>query len=326
VWARDYGRAIADWPLVHTFNLYVRRDLATELWDYAPEAQAASTASGVDYSEQWSQRAAAETWGSLGSGTGQLWHPRGGGGCRRPVYVADSQNNRVVVFDANGQYLRQWGELGSDPASSPSPGAWRFRPRERSMWRTPGTIASRCSMRTAPTCAVGASSARATSAGDSGDLLYGPRDIAISADGDVYVSDTGNKRVVRYDANGVMLGAVGGNGAEDGQFQEPVGLAFDGDGNLLVADTWNQRVQVFDAQLNYLRQWPVYAWDGLSVTNKPYLTVEGDHVYITDPDANRVLEFDGQGELVAAWGQYGSDVTGMINPTGLRVDGQGRCW
>ena len=145
-----------------------------------------------------------------------------------------------------------------------------------------------------------------------------PEGIFVTPDGHIYVADTGNKRVVKYDAQGAVLGVVGGAGPEAGRFQEPVGLAVGPDGNLYVADTWNQRVQVFSPALEFVREWPVYAWEGASVVNKPYIAVDGDgHVVVSDPEGYRLLEFDPQGELVAAWGQFGADLAGMNLPTGL---------
>jgi uncharacterized protein (TIGR03663 family) len=325
IWARDYGRAIDDWPLVHDFTLYLRRDLAEELWDYAPQAQAAEELPTVDYTANWTQRVASAIWGSAGSSVGQLLAPKGlAADAAGNIYVADSANNRVVVFDANGAFLRQWGSLGSGEGQFSEPwgvavsaggevyvaDTWNHRVQvfsaDGQFLRQWGQFGE------APVAAV------------SGDLLYGPRDIAVSAEGDVYVSDTGNKRIVRYDPDGNMLGAVGGIGGGDGQFQEPVGLALADDGTLYVADTWNQRVQVFSADLAYVAQWPVYAWEGFSVTNKPYLAVDEDYIYISDPDAHRVLTFDLEGVYVSAWGQYGADATGLNLPTGVLMDGEGR--
>ena len=54
-------------------------------------------------------------------------------------------------------------------------------------------------------------------------VFYGPRDMAIDAAGDLYVTDTGNKRVMKFSADGQFLGQWGGFGFQRGQFPEPVG-------------------------------------------------------------------------------------------------------
>src|SRR5205085_12455293 len=73
--------------------------------------------------------------------------------------------------------------------------------------------------------------------------LFGPRSIAIAPDGSLWVSDTGNKRLIHYTNSGQLLGTLGSAGSGPGQFNEQVGIAFDATGSLYVADTWNGRVQ-----------------------------------------------------------------------------------
>ncbi len=319
---REYPRSTDNWYLVSTFAVYIRRDVAAQLWDMGPEvAGLGEPLPGDEYIDKWRQRSAVAALGSgllqsprdvaidaqanlyvaSGSSRIQVLDPQGAlvreigeagsepGALSDPwgvavasdgsIYVADTWNHRIQVYDAGGRYLRSWGMYGSTDDMA------------------------------------------------AGALLYGPRDIELDASGNVYVTDTGNKRVIKYSAQGEVLGVVGGAGSEPGQFQEPVGLAIDGEGNLYVADTWNQRIQVFDADLKYLREWPVYAWESASVVNKPYLAVDSrGHVLASDPEGFRLFEFDSEGALVACWGQYGSDLQSMNLPSGLAFGPDGRLY
>jgi sugar lactone lactonase YvrE len=125
---------------------------------------------------------------------------------------------------------------------------------------------------------------------------------------------------------------IGVQGMEVGQFEEPVGIAVDAQDNLYVADTWNQRVQVFstsDAGQTYqpVLQWDVAGWFSTSLDNKPYIAVDGQgHVFITDPEAFRVIEFDTNGQFIHTWGDYGTDLGSLGLASGVGVDGQGRVW
>ena len=92
--------------------------------------------------------------------------------------------------------------------------------------------------------------------------LFGPRAVLVSR-GYLYVADTGNKRVVRFDKDGKKVSEWGSAGDGPGEFVEPVGLAADAAGNVLVADTGNHRIQVFDAEGKFLRQFPVFGLEGL---------------------------------------------------------------
>lgn len=76
-----------------------------------------------------------------------------------------------------------------------------------------------------------------------------PRGIAADEDGNVYVADTGNHRVVHLFNTGRELlwsGTLGSLGDEPGRFRSPWGVALDSRGYLYVTDTGNSRVQVFD--------------------------------------------------------------------------------
>jgi sugar lactone lactonase YvrE len=162
--------------------------------------------------------------------------------------------------------------------------------------------------------------------------LWGPRGIVVDSQGHVLVADTGNKRIIVYDADGNFLSQFGGQGSAAGQFDEPVGLTLDSQGNLYVADTWNQRIQVFAPSTDKSTytpstQWDIAGWLSQSLDNKPYLTADQHgHIFATDPDSFRVLEFTSNGEFVQTWGQSGTGLDNFGVPSGIAVDGEGRVW
>jgi sugar lactone lactonase YvrE len=71
-----------------------------------------------------------------------------------------------------------------------------------------------------------------------------PTDIAVDAAGNVYVLDSGNHRVQKFDAAGQYLATFGRRGQGPAEFQFPLSLDIDSEGYLYVADPNNQRIQV----------------------------------------------------------------------------------
>ncbi len=149
--------------------------------------------------------------------------------------------------------------------------------------------------------------------------------------GRVFITDTGNKRVVVFTADGEYVTQFGSAGMGPGQFDEPVGLAVDLAGLVYVADTWNQRIQVFQAddqgQYTPLRSWDMQAWYGQSLENKPYMTVdEQGNLFISDPEGYRILQFTLLGEPLLYWGDFGSESNHFALPVGVTIDPQGDVW
>lgn len=72
-----------------------------------------------------------------------------------------------------------------------------------------------------------------------------PTNVAVDADGNLYVADTWNDRVEMFDADGNFIRAWGKSGDGPGYFARPKGIAIDSDGHVWVADSVQDRVQVF---------------------------------------------------------------------------------
>ncbi|MFO7698712.1 MAG: hypothetical protein R6X16_16370, partial [Anaerolineae bacterium] len=318
---RKWDKPLTEWPYVTRFAMYVSQDVVKQMWDGGTEALTAQLPTAPNaYLEKWTPLAASRAIGSAGSDQGQLRSPKGiAVGTAGNLYVADSQNHRIQVFTPDGSFLREWGTQGAGPGQLQEP--WGVAVAND------GTVyvADTWNHRVQVFAASGAYLREWGIFGETGDnvtldgAFYGPRGVALDSAGNLYVSDTGNKRVLKYSAQGELLAAVGGSGEGPGQFQEPVGLAVGDDGTVYVADTWNKRIQAFDADLSYVREWPVKGWNSVSVTNKPYLAVDASGtVWATDPESHRVLGFV-DGEIAVVFGQYGSGLDGLNMPTGLSV-------
>ena len=92
--------------------------------------------------------------------------------------------------------------------------------------------------------------------GDDEAHLNRPTDMAISPDGDVFVTDGyGNNRIVHYDARGRFVKTWGKLGVDAGDLSQPHSIAMDSQGRLYVAERNNARIQIFDQEGNSLAQW-----------------------------------------------------------------------
>ena len=88
----------------------------------------------------------------------------------------------------------------------------------------------------------------------SADHLSGPRDVAVAADGSIYIADTFNHCVRRLDLRGSLTTVAGtcgysgfdgdGGPAQAALLYRPYGVAISESGDLYIADTGNHRVRV----------------------------------------------------------------------------------
>jgi DNA-binding beta-propeller fold protein YncE len=331
------GLTVSDWNPSDKMQLLIRKDVAAEIWDYG--VLQTTTVQADPYEQGRLSLQADLIFGVNGSSGGQFNTPHGIAiAPDGTLYVADTNNNRIQHFSADGQFLNAWGSFSDITAGVAPPGTfnqpwdvavspdgefvyvadtWNHRIQKFTASGTPLTM-------------WGTPLYDPTTNGPFG--IWGPRGIAVDAQGRVFVADTGNKRILVYDADGNFILQIGSQGLSFGQFEEPVGLAFDPRGYLYVADTWNQRVQVFAPSEDGLTyspslQWDIAGWYGESLDNKPYLAVDNQgHIFVTDPEAFRVLEFTANGSFIRTWGEYGIGAENFGLATAIAVDAEGHVW
>jgi DNA-binding beta-propeller fold protein YncE len=152
----------------------------------------------------------------------------------------DSQ--RISKFDADGKFVKCWGEPGSEKG--------QFA-RIRAMALGPDGLlyaADACNHRIQVFTRDGEWVRMFGEAGDGeGELSY-PYDVAFSPGPTpyLYVVEYGNQRVQKFTPEGKSLGVWGGAGREPGRFHSPWGIAVDSRGRVFVVDSSNDRVQRID--------------------------------------------------------------------------------
>src|SRR3954447_16485940 len=163
---------------------------------------AAQSASALSYREE-------AVFGSQGAGPGQFSQPQGIAADPQDgePFVADSNNNRVQVFSAEGVFARQFGTLGSGTGQFNLPEGVGISPIAPNDLYVADTNNNRIERFTNAGAFI---SAFGTIGSGPGQLEF-PRNIAFDPQGNVYVGDTGaNNRVTKWAADGTFQNIVGG--------------------------------------------------------------------------------------------------------------------
>jgi uncharacterized protein (TIGR03663 family) len=240
------------------------------------------------------------------------------------LYVADSGNHRIQKFDGDGHFLGVLGTAGGGEGQFNEP--WGVAVDSKGNIYVADTWNHRIQKFDSNFRFQKAWGVAFVDVGkrEPGPLeLFGPRSVAIDADDNVWVTDTGNKRILKFDSDGNFLAQYGGPGNGPGQFDEPVGIAIAPSGEILVADAWNRRIQRFSPEFEYLGEIPVESWGSQGVADKPYLAVLDDgRIVASDPANGVVLVFDSEGRQVASW-RAPASATEVSRPVGVAVSSTG---
>ncbi len=325
------------WSPADRMRLYIRKDVAAQVWDYGVSPSALEPPTFEDpYAENIFDLSASLVVGGEGTAPGEFFRPRDVAlSPDGTLYVADTANHRVQRLSPDGEVLDVWGTF-ANRAQGDAPGGTFNEPwgiavapdgnvyvadtwNHRIQWFTPeGEFLGMFGQE---------------GYGEVPSSFWGPRDVAIDNGGRVYVSDTGNKYVKAFDLEGNPIGQFGGAGYLTGFLDEPVGLAASQQGIVYVVDTWNQRIQGFlpieaDASFAPVAEWEVDAWFGQSLENKPYIdTGAGGAVCTTDPEGFRVLCFQSEGEFLGGWGGiFGDSLNQFDLLSGVAVTDDGVVW
>lgn len=197
------------------------------------------------------------------------------------LYVADRLNHRVQVFDAQGNYVRQFGTHGTAAGQLNYPINLAFAPNgdllvvdmdNINVFTPEGVFVKRYSVQfvidiavdrsTGDIYALGSSKITVLDAGLTRELRsfgsYGTgnlqfdnaRAIELGPDDNLYVADGLNDRVQIISKDGTFVDTFGSSGTADGEFNNATAIALDGSGNVYVGDGNNDRVQIFTKSAN----------------------------------------------------------------------------
>jgi tripartite motif-containing protein 71 len=227
-----------------------------------------------------------------GSGAGQFGSAVGIATDGANVYVADYNNKRIQKYDLAGASVSEWAMPGGQRpdrltvaagkvyVTTAADAIWRFDTNgvPDGSWDGDGVTGS-------------------TGSG-AGQLKY-PEGIAVDGSG-VYVADTNNHRISKFDLTGTFQGAWGTQGTGDGQFSWPQGVLATG-GSVWVADSYNHRLQRFSQGGTHQLTVGKLLGAGDFYFPADVATTTSGEVYVAGGGGHDVQRLDGAGTSIARW-------------------------
>jgi sugar lactone lactonase YvrE len=148
---------------------------------------------------------------------------------------------------------------------------------------------------------------------DDKDRLSAPFDVSSDKQKNIYVSDTGNSRILVFNSAGKYIRTIGKKGTAKGLLLNPTGIDIDLlTDNLYVADRDNHKIVVYKPDGSTIREWRLMFPHFIKVlNNKVFVTTYGP-----------VYQFSKDGHQLSKWGKRGKGQNDFDLPFGIATDSQ----
>src|SRR6266498_265753 len=155
-----------------------------------------------------------------------------------------------------------------------------------------------------------------------------PWGVTVDEQGNVYVADTWNHRIQKFDANGKFEREweILGQSTDNPEYLwGPRGIAISPDGRIYVTDTGNKRVVVFDSNGKFLQE---FGEEGDGQLDEPVgIALESNGlVYVADTWHMQVVVFSAEGNFITKWPVQGWVGDSLDNKPYIAADAQDRVY
>lgn len=225
------------------------------------------------------------------------------------LYVMDTFNKRVQVFDKNGTFKRQWSGDFIQPFGIAVHPKGEFlvvantANREVMKWSLEGELLERWKRK----------------GSGEGEFRW-PRNVSVDNDGNIYVADTDNERLQKLNSSGEWQAfIIGPNGREGSFHPRAVEVAPDGS-TLLAAAAYAHRIDRFDSAGKLVGSFGEHERDtGVFNVLRDIVVHPNGDIYASDWMDHRIRRFSADGQFKDAydlWIPLQTDMQGKPLPPG----------
>lgn len=231
------------------------------------------------------------------------------------IYVSDTSNNQVQVFDQSGTSVFKFGKEGTKE------GEFKF----------PYGIAGDKDGNIYVADLYNGNISIFDSKGkfiqyfkekEKEKVLQSPGGLRIFDD-KLYVTDIKANKLFVFNKDGKKLMEIGGAGTEDGKFIAPNAVTVDNDNQIYVTDSGNNRVQVFEKDGKFIK---IINGSKDGKGDPTFLNPRGvgvdskGNVYVVNNLAHNIYAFDKDGKQLFELGGMGTENDKLYLPNGLFID------
>ena len=150
-----------------------------------------------------------------------------------------------------------------------------------------------------------------------------PTGVSIDSDGNIWIADTHQHRVLVLDSEGNTEMTFGEYGTEDGQFLYPTDIAFGTEGEVYVSEYGgNDRISIFDKGGTFVQSIGAHG-DGRNEFRRPQsIAVDSNtgNLYVADSGNHRIVVLKSDGEVIKIISEVGRERAQLLYPYGILID------
>ncbi len=266
------------------------------------------------------------SWGKTGEDPGEFREPIGIAIEGSEVFVSEAGNNRIQVFDLEGNFLYMFGHEGKGSGELGRPMLIDIKDNRIYVPEYLNDRVQVFSLTGEPLETIGSSGKGAAE-------FDAPGGVAIGEDGKLYVADFYNHRIQVLGPEGslhLQLGETGVKGIRAGLFNYPTDVALLPGGDIVVADAYNDRIQVFTPDGKFLRKWggpfaiDIHgSFNGWFKTSTAVTVGPEGNIFVADFYNHRIQKFSPKGDFLVAFGSRGKELGKMKFPIDVALDKEG---
>lgn len=263
-------------------------------------------------------------WGNRGTENGQFIFPESIASdySNGDIYVADA-SLRIQKFTKEGKFITKWGTQGVGDSQFTGPISISVDGSRNVVVMDSGAHIIK---RFSPDGIF----INKWSALGKENSFNNPRGIdadwGIYSRGDLYVADTGNNQIQKFNCDLSLCKSSkiwGGQGKTNGKFEFLSGITVDKNGYVFVSDNTNQfsRIQKFDANGVFIKKWGSWGNEQGNFKFVTDLSVDSSgNIYVVDSGNSRIQKFNNNGTFIKMWGKRGSGNGEFYDPYAGGVD------
>lgn len=154
--------------------------------------------------------------------------------------------------------------------------------------------------------------------------LQKPSDVAIDADGHIYIVDTNKRGVIKYNAAGTFIELW--TAPEESRLRHPTHIAL-ANGTAYVSDRYEAKIHRFNLDGTYLDHFGEKG-SGRGQLNEPFGLCSDPlgNIFVADQNRDTILRFDAEGNFLSEFGVKGDELGHLFGPTDIACDTEGNVY